>query len=130
MVNKCVHVHVYVIRCVLTMHVADPPIKPLQVTLVLSPAPDPALSLVWDRPINVDDRVDIVYTVEINSSRENGVNYGPFVNLTSTSFLIDFPEALHSNKSCQMYDFYVTATNGAGSSDPARYTETLPISKY
>ena len=108
----------------------DPPISPVGLTLELSSTPHPTLFLVWTRPFNVDPRVNITYTVEINSTQENGTSYGPFGNVRETSYPIDFPEALHSNRSCEMYQFFVTATNGAGSSVPAKYLETLPISKY
>ena len=108
---------------------ADPPISPFGLTLELSSTPNPTLSLIWDRPFNVDPRVSIVYTVEINSTLPGGTNYGPFMNVVQTSYLIDFPEALHSNKSCQMYTFFVTAINGAGRSVPAQYVDTLPISE-
>ena len=106
-----------------------PPVSPHGLTLEISSAPSPTLSLVWQRPFNVVQRVAITYRVEIVSTVENGTNYGPFENLTQTSFPIDFPEALHSNKSCQMYQFKVTAISGAGNSTPAEYFETLPISK-
>ena len=73
--------------------------------------------------------MDIVYTVEINSTQPDGMNYGPFENISQTYFPIDFPEALHSNRSCQMYMFFVSARNGAGASLSSTYVETLPISK-
>ena len=110
---------------------ADPPIPPLGLNLVLMAGnPAPTLWLVWERPFNVDPQVDISYTVEINSTRADGMHYGPFQNINQTSLPIDFLEALHSNRSCQMYEFFVSAINGAGSSVPSRYLETLPISKY
>lgn len=108
---------------------ADPPISPRGLDLVIIRSPTPTLRLVWERPLNVDPQVDIVYTVEINSTLPDGINYGPFENISQTYLPIDFPEALHSNRSCQMYRFFVSARNGAGPSLPSFYIETLPISK-
>ena len=108
---------------------ADPPISPRGLDLVIITSPTPTLRLVWERPLNVDPQVDIVYTVEINSTLPDGINYGPFENISQTYLPIDFPEALHSNRSCQMYRFFVSARNGAGPSLPSSYIETLPISK-
>ena len=108
---------------------ADPPISPRGLDLVIIRSPTPTLRLVWERPLNVDPQVDIVYTVEINSTLPDGINYGPFENISQTYLPIDFPEALHSNRSCQMYWFFVSARNGAGPSLPSSYIETLPISK-
>ena len=112
-----------------SLSIADPPISPRGLDLVIIGSPTPTLRLVWERPLNVDPQVDIVYTVEINSTQPDGINYGPFENISQTYLLIDFPEALHSNRSCQMYRFFVSAMNGAGPSLPSLYIETLPISK-
>ena len=109
---------------------ADPPISPRGLDLVIIGSPTPTLRLIWERPLNVDPQVDIVYTVEINSTQPDGMNYGPFENISQTYLPINFPEALHSNRSCQMYRFSVSARNGAGTSLPSTYLETLPISKW
>ena len=112
------------------LHFADPPVSPRGLDLVIIRNPSSTLRLVWERPFNVDPQVETVYTVEINSTQPDGTNYGPFENISRTYLPIDFPEALHSNRSCQMYRFYVSARNGAGPSLPSTYLETLPISKY
>ena len=108
---------------------ADPPISPRGLDLVIIGSPTPTLRLIWERPPNIDPQVDIVYTVEINSTQPDGMNYGPFEDISQTYLPIDFPEALHSNRSCQMYRFFVSASNGAGTSLSSTYLETLPISK-
>ena len=85
----------------------------------------PSLTLEWDRPTNVPDRVPVTYQVEINSTGGSGMN---FVNITTlTSLSVHFLEELLTTGQCVMFDFFVRASNDAGTSPLAGIVDTVPI---
>ena len=92
----------------------------------------PALTLEWIRPTNIPGpgNVDVNYTVAINSTEENGMN---FINVTSmTSLSVRFLEEILTaqGSECVEFEFFVSATNDAGTGPPAKILDTVPICKY
>ena len=75
-------------------------------------------------PSSLVQHLNVNPSWSVDTAQENEMNYDPFRNKRESFYFIDFPEALHSNKSCQIYRFIVMATNGAGGSVPTKYLET------
>ena len=83
--------------------------------------------LTWTRPQTVPVEVPISYTIEINSTDENGMN---FQNTTSgTSLSVHFLEELltTTGSQCVEFEFFVTGMNDAGIGQTVRIFETVPI---
>lgn len=87
-------------------------------------ASDGNITLSWSRPLNIPQSVSVFYLVEINSTMRPNVTYEP-VRTSGTTVVIqeDVPEL----EGCETFEFFVTASNDAGDSDPARIEETIPI---
>ena len=88
----------------------------------------PSLMLVWDRPTNVPSEVSITYTVEINST-DGSMS---FQNITSeTTFSVHFLEEMLpvAGSQCVEFEFFVSATNDAGTGPTVRILDTVPICK-
>ena len=84
--------------------------------------------LVWDRPTNVPNEVNITYTVEINST-DGSMS---FQNITSeTTFSVHFLEEILPavGSQCVEFEFFVFATNDAGTGPTVRILDTVPICK-
>ena len=85
--------------------------------------------LVWDRPTNVPSEVNITYTVEINST-DGSMS---FQNITSeTTFSVHFLEEMLPaiGSQCVEFEFFVSATNDAGTSPAFRILDTVPICEW
>ena len=92
---------------------------------------EPALTLEWKRPTNIPthENVTVNYTVTINSTEEDGMN---FVNVTShTSLSVHFLEEIliAQRSECVEFEFSVSATNDAGTGPLTRILDTIPICK-
>ena len=81
---------------------------------------EPALTLEWKRPTNIPthENVTVNYTVTINSTEEDGMN---FVNVTS--------HTIAQRSECVEFEFSVSATNDAGTGPLTRILDTIPICK-
>ena len=81
------------------------------------------ITLSWSRPPNIPDSVNVTYHVDINSTETN-VTY---VSLITAATSYSFSE--NSIEFCDTFNFYVTASNDAGDSNPATVKETIPLCK-
>ena len=92
----------------------------------------PSLSLVWSRPSVppfTQLQVPTNYTIEINATDQDGMNFINFTSDTSLSvqFLEDMLRDLGSE--CVEFEFFVSATNDAGTGPSVRVLDTVPICK-
>ena len=74
-------------------------------------------------------QVAVNYTVEINSTDDNGMN---FQNTTlETVFSVSFLETMlrGMDGECMEFEFFVSATNDAGTGPPVSLLDTVPICK-
>ena len=102
----------------------DSPNVPVDLTL------QPSLMLQWSRPLNVPSQVPISYTIESNATDGSGMN---FINITSeTSFSVQFLEDMLQLTAgeCVEFEFFVFATNDAGSGPLVRVMDTVPICEF
>ena len=93
----------------------------------------PSLTLEWSRPsvpAFTQLQVPISYTVEINATEESGMN---FVNVTSDpSLSVQYLEDMlrDSDRECVEFEFFVIASNEAGTGPLATIQDTIPICEY
>ena len=89
----------------------------------------PSLMLLWTRPSNVPLQVPTYYTIEINTTEDGGMNFRNFTSYTSLSvqFLEELLRDLESE--CVEFEFFVSATNDAGTGPSVRVVDTVPICK-
>ena len=88
------------------------------------------LILNWERPGNVPNAVEILYTVMINNTDTSSIS----LNITtSNSFSLRSLEERILNETapgvCVMFEFSVTGSNDAGLGRPNTTIDTIPICK-
>ena len=90
-----------------------------------------SLRLQWSRPANLNvptlSQVPITYTIESNATDGSGMNFRNITNETSFSvqFLEDILRDLGSE--CVEFQFFVFASDDAGSGPLTRVLDTVPI---
>ena len=92
----------------------------------------PALTLEWNRPptnISQPENVPVSYNVMINRTGGGERNFQSTTSMTSISvhFLEEMLTAEGSQ--CVEFEFFVSATNDAGTGSPAKILDTVPICK-
>ena len=112
-----------ILICVYMCIQTDIPTAPNDFTL------EPSLTLLWTRPSNVPLQVSTYYTVEINATEDGGMKFKNFTSDTSLS--VQFLEKLLSDleSECVEFEFFVRATNDAGTGPSVRVVDTVPICK-
>ena len=90
---------------------------------------EPSLTLVWTRPTNSLDQIDITYTVEINATDESSAVMNVRNTTSETSFSVQFLEEMLAvvGSQCVEFEFFVIATNEAGTGPSERILDTVPI---
>ena len=99
---------------------ADRPEPPGNLLLISS---NGNITLSWSRPPNIPSSVNVTYHVDINSTETNATHVSLILTETSYTF---------SEKTvgyCYSFNFYVTASNDAGSSSTVTLKETIPLCK-
>ena len=93
---------------------------------------EPTLTLLeWARPGNIPGpgNVDVNYTVVINRTDNSGMTFQYVTSMTS--FSVQFLEEMLTaeGRQCVEFEFFVSATNDAGTGPFARILDTVPICK-
>ena len=90
------------------------------------------LILEWDRPSNAPIEVAVNYTVTINSADENITVYNEnlyTVNQTSVSLQFLENQLRKDRADCIMFEFSVSGSNDAGTGQPTKIVDTIPLCK-
>lgn len=103
-----------------TLHVADHPRTPGNLLLTTS---NGNTTLSWSRPPNIPGSVNVTYLVNIYSTESNATYLS--LILTDTSYTLSDKTVEY----CGTFNFYVIASNDAGSSNTATLKETIPLCK-
>ena len=103
-----------------TLHVADRPRTPGILLLTTS---NGNTTLSWSRPPNIPGSVNVTYLVNIDSIDSNATYLS--LILTDTSYTLSDKTVEY----CDTFNFYVIASNAAGSSTTAALKETIPLCK-
>lgn len=93
----------------------------------------PALTLEWTRPTIGDipgpENIKINYTVIINSTEDDGLNFKNITSMTSISLLFLEEIIFAQGSQCVEFEFIVSATNDAGTGPSTSILDTIPICK-
>ena len=92
---------------------------------------EPALTLEWNRPLNIPgpENIAVNYTVTINSIDGSGMNFQNVTSMTSISVRFLEEILITQGSECVEFEFFVSATNDAGTGPSARIQDTVPICK-
>ena len=88
---------------------------------------DGNITMSWSRPLNLPrawiPKVNVTYFVTINNTKTNTT----YLSIRTKGSSYTFSE--EGIEVCKTFNFYVTASNDVGNSNPAVVTETIPICK-